>query len=130
MNAERQRYVATVDAAYEARVAARSFARRCGAATDAVERVALGVSEAVTNVVLHSYRTHQTPGELELVLRAPSREQIEVVVADSGVGLLPRPDSPGLGVGLALIASVAETLEIEPVARGGVELRMTFGLQR
>ena len=128
MEAERQRYVATVDAAYEARVAARSFARNCGAAAEAIDRVALAVSEAVTNVVLHAYRSHQRPGELELLMKAPSRERIEVVIADSGVGLLPRPDSPGLGFGLALIASCAETLEIEPRPRGGVELRMSFGI--
>jgi serine/threonine-protein kinase RsbW len=129
MSSQRQSYVATVRAIYEARVAARGFARGCGAAAEVVDAVALAVSEAVTNVALHAYRSYQTPGELELVLQAPSSERIEVVVADGGIGLLPRTDSPGLGVGLALIASVAETLEIEPLARGGVELRMSFGLR-
>jgi serine/threonine-protein kinase RsbW len=92
-----------------------------------IDSIALAVSEAVTNVVLHAYRRHEVPGSLDLILQAPSEDRIEVVVADSGLGLLPRDDSPGLGLGLALIASVAGTLEIEPRTDRGVELRMSFG---
>ena len=38
----------------------------------------------------------------------------------------PRPDSPGLGVGLPLIASLTEALELVNRADGGTEVRMSF----
>jgi serine/threonine-protein kinase RsbW/stage II sporulation protein AB (anti-sigma F factor) len=51
---------------------------------------------------------------------------LAVVVRDHGRGMTPRADSPGLGVGLPLIASLAETLELTNGADGGTEVRMTF----
>ena len=35
------------------------------------------------------------------------------MVADGGVGMAPRVDSPGLGMGLSLIASICDGFEIE-----------------
>ena len=73
--------------------------------------VGIVVSEAVTNVVLHAYRD----GESGRVRVSASLQDsvLTLVVADDGVGISPNPDSPGLGVGLALIGSLAEHMEIQ-----------------
>ncbi len=51
-----------------------------------------------------------------------------VVVRDNGRGIVPRPDSPGLGLGLPLIATLAETLELGKDGTEHTEVRMTFRL--
>jgi len=54
---------------------------------------------------------------------------LEVVVCDEGVGMLPRAGSPGLGLGLALIARVTEELELESLdAIPGIRVRMKFAI--
>ena len=40
--------------------------------------------------------------------------------------MMPRLNSPGLGVGLPLIAGTADTLDIGNSPRGGTLLRMSF----
>ncbi len=37
---------------------------------------------------------------------------VEIAVADDGVGLRPRADSPGVGLGMPLIADLADRFEI------------------
>jgi hypothetical protein len=50
-------------------------------------------------------------------------------VADEGRGMVPRVDGQGLGVGLPLIAQVADVLEIlDQRERPGVVVRMQFNL--
>jgi serine/threonine-protein kinase RsbW len=53
-------------------------------------------------------------------------ERLTVVVHDEGRGMLPRPDSPGLGLGLPLIATLAESLELGTGSEDRTEVRMTF----
>ena len=89
--------------------------------------VKLAVSEACANAVVHAYPTGQ-PGLLDLELSALSG-QIEIVVRDHGRGMMPRADSPGLGVGLPLMASLSESLELTNRADGGTEVRMSFVLR-
>jgi serine/threonine-protein kinase RsbW/stage II sporulation protein AB (anti-sigma F factor) len=50
------------------------------------------------------------------------------VVTDRGRGIVPRPDSPGLGLGLPLIATLAESLELGTGNLEETEVRMTFDL--
>jgi stage II sporulation protein AB (anti-sigma F factor) len=87
--------------------------------------VALAVSEAITNAVLHAYRDGDA-GDVRVVACAePSR--LVVVVRDYGCGMKPHPDSPGLGLGLAVIGRLAAELNIErPDEGGGTRLRMCF----
>ena len=87
--------------------------------------VKLAVTEACTNVVVHAYPDGDGPMEVAAVIRDG---RLTIAVRDDGRGMLPRPDSPGLGLGLPLIATLAETLEL---GRGGddrTEVRMTFRL--
>lgn len=88
--------------------------------------IKLAVTEACTNVVLHAYGEGDGPLEVDASILD---EELLVVVRDHGTGIHPRPDSPGLGLGLPLIATLSQSLELE----GGseehpTEVRMTFGL--
>ena len=56
------------------------------------------------------------------------RDSLLVEVSDDGGGMMPRLDSPGLGVGLPFIADTADTLDIGSSPAGGAQLRMTFAL--
>jgi serine/threonine-protein kinase RsbW len=74
--------------------------------------VELALSEAVSNVVLHAYRDDAgADGRVEIRVTA-DREGIWVLVADEGAGMSPRDDSPGLGLGLKVIAGVSDQLLI------------------
>ena len=85
----------------------------------AVDRDAIGVvvSEAVTNAVLHAYRDRERPGEVHVSAQLHD-EGLEVAVADDGIGLRPRPDSPGVGLGMALIADLADRVVISSEGQG------------
>jgi anti-sigma regulatory factor (Ser/Thr protein kinase) len=88
--------------------------------------VGLVVSEAVSNVVLHAY-PENARGEVRVRVTVDGAE-VALVVEDDGAGLRPRPDSPGFGVGLPLMAAVAQRLESRRTASGGNELRAWFSL--
>jgi serine/threonine-protein kinase RsbW len=92
-----------------------------------IAAVELAVTEAVTNVVVHAYRDRgpvDEPGRVRLALTIEDGAAW-VAVADEGAGMAPRADSPGLGMGLSLIASVCDELEIEQ-RRDGTRVLMRF----
>jgi stage II sporulation protein AB (anti-sigma F factor) len=87
--------------------------------------VALAVSEAITNAVLHGYRDGAT-GDVRVVACAEP-DRLVVVVRDYGCGMSPHPDSPGLGLGLSVIGRLTTEMNIErPDNDGGTRLRMHF----
>jgi len=93
---------------------------------EGIDAVRLAVSEAVTNAVIHAYRDNDSEGDLSVRAGVESGELV-VVVADRGVGLAPRRDSPGLGLGMPLMASVTSRFRV--VSRGaGTEVHMAFPL--
>jgi serine/threonine-protein kinase RsbW/stage II sporulation protein AB (anti-sigma F factor) len=70
--------------------------------------VALCVSEAVTNAVVHGYRD-RADADAAIELHAWEQDGgLCVVVRDFGQGLAPREDSPGLGLGMPLMSSMAD----------------------
>jgi anti-sigma regulatory factor (Ser/Thr protein kinase) len=87
--------------------------------------VELAVSEAVTNAVIHAY-LDRTAGTIEVTARRDPDNGVEITVSDDGHGVTPRPDSPGLGLGLPLIARLAEECELTPGPEGGCRVRMVF----
>jgi anti-sigma regulatory factor (Ser/Thr protein kinase) len=98
------------------------MAEDCGMDAEGIADVRLAVTEAATNAVLHAYA--DTDGELR-VTAATQDGELVIVIADTGPGLVERCDSPGLGLGLSVIASVVERLQIvsDP---SGTEIHMAF----
>jgi anti-sigma regulatory factor (Ser/Thr protein kinase) len=87
--------------------------------------IALVVTEATTNVVLHAY-VDRAPGPLDVTATVFSREVL-VTVSDCGHGMRPRSDSPGAGFGLALISRLTDAMTISPHAsEAGTRLTATF----
>jgi serine/threonine-protein kinase RsbW len=91
--------------------------------------VALAVSEAVTNAVVHAYRHREIPAADDHVgLRVTADScGVWIIVTDDGVGMSPRDDSPGLGLGLDVIAKLTDELLIVQRDTGtGVHMRFAF----
>ena len=102
------------------------FAGSYGASERQRENIGLAVSEAVSNAVVHAYVGRDSPGPVAIDVWVRGRA-LDVVVCDEGIGMRPRTDSPGLGLGLSLMARVAEQFELEsPDASPGVRVHMTF----
>jgi serine/threonine-protein kinase RsbW len=92
-----------------------------------LSNIRLAVTEACTNVVVHAYPDGEE-GQLE-ILATLQEEKLVVVVRDEGPGIGPRPDSPGLGLGLPLIASLTESVQLgRDDEDKRTEVRMTFPL--
>ncbi len=87
----------------------------------------LAVTEACTNVVVHAYGEGEGPME---IAASVADTRLLVAVRDEGRGMLPRPDSPGLGLGLPLIAALSDAFELKGSAGHGTEVRMTFAYSR
>jgi len=102
-------------------------ATRFGADDIAVLHIKLAVSEAATNAVLHAYRGDTPPEGVHVLVRRPDA-QLDVRIRDNGVGMSPRPDSPGLGMGLSLMAYEAQRFEIRAGPQGGTEVVLRFDL--
>ncbi|MDX6665910.1 MAG: serine/threonine-protein kinase RsbW [Solirubrobacteraceae bacterium] len=99
-----------------------ALARDCGLDERSIGDVRLAVSEATTNALIHGYR--DGPGTIRVRASIVAGELL-IAIHDDGCGMRPRTDSPGLGLGLPVIASVANRMEIVD-DNPGTELRMTF----
>jgi serine/threonine-protein kinase RsbW len=108
-----------------ARWALRRYAARVGADADAV---ALAVSEAVSNAVLHAYRGAR--GMIAVCAELIGEDKLLITVVDRGVGMKPDPEYGGIGLGLPLIGSVADSVEVSSRGGSGVELQMRFRRDR
>jgi anti-sigma regulatory factor (Ser/Thr protein kinase) len=119
-------YPAEAEAVPAARSALVDFARAAGADDEQLEAIQLAASEAITNAVIHAYeRGHK--GEVQ-VNASYVEDELWLLISDSGHGLRPRPESPGLGLGLVLVAQLADEFQILSRGSGGTELRMRFNL--
>jgi serine/threonine-protein kinase RsbW/stage II sporulation protein AB (anti-sigma F factor) len=113
------------------RRAVADIARARGAPQHTIVQITLAVSEAATNAVLHAYRDGSVAageGEIRVVVRAKDAACLDIRVRDRGVGPLPRVDSPGLGLGLGLMAHDADGFEMRAVPEGGTEVVLRFEL--
>ncbi|MGH2969326.1 MAG: ATP-binding protein [Solirubrobacteraceae bacterium] len=87
------------------------------------EGVAIAVSEAVSNAVLHAH-PDGAEGHVRIFASLDDASLL-IVVSDDGQGITPRSDRPGMGVGLALIAQLTSSLEIDCDGTG-TRLAMRF----
>jgi serine/threonine-protein kinase RsbW len=96
-----------------------------GVPSAVVDDVALAVSEVVSNSVVHAYPQGEDDGTITIMATVNGGE-VTIRVVDDGIGLTPRIDSPGAGLGLAIAGKVAKRMVVECPQRGGTEVRMTF----
>lgn len=87
--------------------------------------ITLAVSEAVSN----AGSTPMSVTRLPVASRSRQRSATgcAVTVCDHGIGMRPRIDSPGFGLGLGLIAHVSDSLELTEI-EPGVWVCMTFAI--
>jgi serine/threonine-protein kinase RsbW len=100
-----------------------AFAEALRLPPDLVEDIRLAVTEACTNVVRHAYDGED--GAIDVVVR-PSHQRLEVVISDRGRGMSQSPDLDGPGLGLPLIAALADNVELQQAPSRGSRLRMSF----
>ena len=105
----------------EARHAIAAYAQSQGADS---EGIALAVSEAVTNAVVHAHAGG--PKRPIRVTAYLNGDAVVVSVEDEGVGIKGRAGGDRLGLGLALMAAVADSMAIESKHEGGTRVVMRF----
>jgi anti-sigma regulatory factor (Ser/Thr protein kinase) len=118
-------YPAVPESVPPARSELTAFAADVGAAPELVDDVRLAVSEALTNAVVHAYRGSSEPGMIDVVA-ARAVDELWILISDSGCGLRPRQDSPGLGLGMALMMQVSAGIDVVDRSDGGTELTLRF----
>lgn len=121
-----QTYPALPDSVPTARRALTRFAAEAGASRRQLEAVRLAVSEALTNVVEHAYPDGE--GSVQITAAIACGE-ICVLIADDGCGIHPHVPRGGLGLGLTLIASLCDELQIVKRSSGGTGLWLWFKLK-
>jgi serine/threonine-protein kinase RsbW/stage II sporulation protein AB (anti-sigma F factor) len=109
------------------RKAVGALASAAGLDADRRADIALAVGEACANAVVHAY-VEGEPGVLRVTADL-TPIGLQVVVADDGRGMAPRPDSPGLGLGLPLMASLTTAIEFRAGDTGGTEIWMVFAVE-
>lgn len=121
-------WTATASAVPAARHAVLAHLRQAATPDPPLSDVALAVSEAVTNVVVHAYVNAET-GPVHVRLEpVDEHHELKLTVEDEGHGLRPRTDSPGIGLGLPLMATVASRLDTRVMESGGTRLCVWFSL--
>ena len=94
-----------------------------------INALKLALSEAITNAVVHAFRDRD-PGTVTVTITVDTPGgQVRATVTDDGSGCVPRADSPGLGLGLPMMSTLAATLNVCTPASGvGTEVTMSFPL--
>ena len=109
----------------QARHAVAAFAQACGASDATVNAMTLAVSEAATNAIVHAF-VDLAPGSVTIFAEVAVGSLL-IRVTDDGRGMTPRPDSPGLGLGMGVMASLSSRCEVRPGPAGvGTDVRMAF----
>ena len=86
------------------------WVRSLGVPPEIGDSVRLAVTEALTNAVVHAF-VDREPGTIGLFGQTgPGR--LEIRVSDDGRGMGPRPDSPGLGMGVPMIGKLCSSVDL------------------
>jgi serine/threonine-protein kinase RsbW len=102
----------------------RTVARAADLDRALIDDLRTAVSEACNNVVLHAYPTGSGPLIFSLAIHADS---VDAVVRDRGCGITPGSiRNRGLGMGVAVINTLADRAEFESQRGSGTEVRIMF----
>jgi serine/threonine-protein kinase RsbW len=107
---------------------AREFATAAGASEEIVADIALAISEAATNSVIHGYPEADAATGTVSLRGTVADDWLELAVADRGAGFRPSP-SGGLGFGLKVMAEVSDSMTIEQ-REEGTTIVLRFALAR
>jgi serine/threonine-protein kinase RsbW len=99
-----------------------AFAEALQLPPELVEDIRLAATEACTNVIRHAYRGDED-GPMDVLIR-PDGDRLELVVSDRGQGL--GADVGGPGLGLPLIAALADSIDLEAQPVRGSRIAMSF----
>jgi anti-sigma regulatory factor (Ser/Thr protein kinase) len=111
----------------DVRETTRHWAREAGAEPAVVYAATHAVHEAVVNAIVHGY----DGGAAEQVVRVAADDRdgcLRFTITDHGAGFLPRQESPGYGLGLAIIAQLSDDFEVHDRPGGGLVVRIGFRL--
>jgi stage II sporulation protein AB (anti-sigma F factor) len=119
-------YEAIPESVGQARRALGAFAETHGACEEDLQRIRLASSEALSNAVIHAYGA-QGAGLLDLNAAWLDGE-LSVLIADQGCGLGGARQSEGLGLGLAVMTQLCDSLRVVTTSSGGTRVEMRFRL--
>lgn len=111
----------------EIRQAMRDCASGAGASPALTLAVAQAVDEAATNAIVHGYGGGDATRSIA-ISSSDGDGWLRVLVTDRGAGFRPRRTTPGYGLGLAIIAQLADELELRDAVGGGLVVAMGFRL--
>jgi len=119
---------AVADAVGGVREEAGSYAERVGMSAARTADLRTVVGEAFNNVVVHAY---EEGGSVEIHLCRTSDDEVELVVADHGRGILPHPDCdvPSLKMGLPIIGALSASFRLESRRGHGTVLTVSMPRQ-
>lgn len=118
-------FPSTPESVGDIRNAIAQLAHSGGFHEEKVEAIRLAVSEAATNAVLHAYSDHS--GTINVAAEIEAGGVLRVLIADEGRGMLPHRESDGLGLGLPIITTMADHVDItSPIGNRGTEVHMRF----
>jgi anti-sigma regulatory factor (Ser/Thr protein kinase) len=103
-----------------------AFAAEQGADAEQRGAIAVAVTEAAANVVIHAYPPDEPPGPIHVEADVEDGD-LEVVVADEGQGFT-TTRSMRLGAGLAVVARSCDAYAIRERLPNGIEVWMRFPL--
>jgi serine/threonine-protein kinase RsbW/stage II sporulation protein AB (anti-sigma F factor) len=100
-----------------------------GASSEIGDAVRLAVGEALTNVVMHAYVGRET-GKMTVEAWLDDDDHLTIRVLDEGHGLIPRTDSPGLGLGIGVMAQMSDDFRVaNREGKPGTSVSMRFSLE-
>jgi serine/threonine-protein kinase RsbW/stage II sporulation protein AB (anti-sigma F factor) len=88
-----------------------------GATDEAVSDIALAISEAATNAVIHAYPAGKATNGTASLRGNVADDWLEPAVTDRGSGFRPGP-SDGFGLGLKVMAEVSDSMRVEQREEG------------
>ena len=104
-----------------------SHALAAGATPKVILAAVLAVNEAATNAIVHGYEGGAEHSVVDVGCES-GNGWLRYSVGDTGTGLRPRRNSPGVGLGFAIIAQLADELELREIPSGGIVVAMGFRL--